>query len=126
MTPKFYKRYILPELKKDVQMVHEAGSKFAIVTSAAYTPLLDYYLASEIDVLIGLDPVQDSQVDFKLIKQKINVNARLATMPGRIIGRVTCQKTLNSLAPKDRAASSIFGSILPQTAETNLTTNGKL
>ena len=71
MTPKFYEQYILPELKKDVQMAHEAESKFAIITSAAYTPLLDYYVDSGIDVLIGLDPVQDSQVDFKRAKQKL-------------------------------------------------------
>ena len=70
-SPVHYKRFILPELRKDVQTAHQAGTKFAIITTSGYTPLLDLYLEAGIDVLIGQDPVQDTRVDFPYTKQKL-------------------------------------------------------
>ena len=70
-SPALYERFILPALKRDVQTAHEAGAKLAIITTSAYTPLLDLYLESGIDVLIGLDPVQDVRADFELTKRKL-------------------------------------------------------
>lgn len=70
-SPSLYERFILPILKKDVQTAHEAGAKFAVITTSAYTPLLDLYLKSGMDVLIGLDPVQDARADFALTKKTL-------------------------------------------------------
>ena len=70
-SPDLYRRFILPHLKEDARTVHEAGSKLALITTSAYTPLLDMYLEAGIDVLIGLDPVQDVRADFALTKQKL-------------------------------------------------------
>ncbi|MEW6357642.1 MAG: uroporphyrinogen decarboxylase family protein [Planctomycetota bacterium] len=70
-SPALYERFILPRLKRDVRTAHQAGAKLGLITTSAYTPLLDLYLESGIDVLIGLDPVQDTRVDFALTKQKL-------------------------------------------------------
>jgi len=71
LSPSLYERFILPILKEDVRTAHAAGAKFATIVTSSYTPLLDLYLESGIDVLIGLDPVQDARADFKLTKQKL-------------------------------------------------------
>ncbi|MHC4481622.1 MAG: uroporphyrinogen decarboxylase family protein, partial [Planctomycetota bacterium] len=66
-----YREFILPLLKKDVQQAHEAGARLGIITTSAYTPLLDMYREADVDVLIGLDPVQDTRADFARTKQEI-------------------------------------------------------
>jgi hypothetical protein len=70
-SPTLYERFILPELKKDVQTAHEAGAKLAVITTSSFTPFLDLYLESGIDALIGVDPVQDARADLTLTKQKL-------------------------------------------------------
>lgn len=70
-SPALYERFILPRLQRDVRTAHEAGAKLGLITTSSYTPLLDLYLESGIDVLIGLDPVQDTRVDFALAKEKL-------------------------------------------------------
>ncbi len=71
LSPSVYGDLILPLLKEDVTQAHEAGAKLALITTTAYAPLLDMYLEAGIDVLIGLDPVQDRRADFALTKQKL-------------------------------------------------------
>lgn len=71
LSPPVYRRLVLPLLQKDVQQAHEAGAKLACITTTAYTPLLDMYLESGMDVLIGLDPVQDARADFAMTKRKL-------------------------------------------------------
>lgn len=71
ISPAAYRRFILPALEKDVRLAHEAGAKLALITTTAYTPLLDMYLESGLDVLIGLDPIQDTRADFPQTKRKL-------------------------------------------------------
>jgi uroporphyrinogen-III decarboxylase len=71
LSPPTYRQLILPLLTEDAQQAHQAGTRLALITTAAYTPLLDMYLESGIDVLIGLDPVQDARADFALTKRKL-------------------------------------------------------
>ena len=71
LSPESYRRLILPFLKDDVQQAHEAGAALGLITTTAYTPLLDMYLESGMDVLIGPDPVQETRADFPLTKRKL-------------------------------------------------------
>ncbi|NOZ23211.1 MAG: hypothetical protein GXP25_19225 [Planctomycetes bacterium] len=88
-SPSLYERFILPRLQRDAQTVHEAGAKLGLITTSSYTPLLDLYLESGIDVLIGLDPVQDTRVDFALTKQKLGGKVGLW---GGVNGFVTIER----------------------------------
>lgn len=88
-SPALYERFILPELKKDVELAHAAGAKLAIISTSSYTPLLDLYLESGVDVLIGLDPVQDSRTDFGLTKRKL---AGKVCLWGGVNGFVTVER----------------------------------
>ena len=71
LSPATYRRFVLPRLKREAQIAHQAGTKLGVITSMSYTPILDDYLAAGLDVLIGLDPVQDPRADFALTKKKL-------------------------------------------------------
>ena len=70
-SPAMYRRFILPGLCRDVEIVHEAGAKFGYIMSTAQMPLADMLLEAGIDALIGLDPVQGKGVDFQLMKRRV-------------------------------------------------------
>jgi len=71
VTPKFYKSSILPLLKAEVDLAHERGVKFGYICSSGTKPMLEDYLESGIDVLIGVDPIQGTHTNLPLMKEKI-------------------------------------------------------
>jgi uroporphyrinogen-III decarboxylase len=71
ITPKFYRQAILPRLKREVDLAHEHGVKFAYICSSGIMPFLDPYLEAGIDVLIGIDPIQGTKTDLTKIKEKL-------------------------------------------------------
>ena len=71
VTPHFFRRAILPRLKKEVALAHERGAKFANIISSGTLPLLDCYLEAEVDVLIGIDPVQGTHTNMQIIKERV-------------------------------------------------------
>ena len=70
--PDLYRRFILPSLKQEVQMAHQAGAKFGYIMTTGSMPLLDILLESEIDVLIGIDPVQSRDTDLPELKRRLD------------------------------------------------------
>jgi uroporphyrinogen-III decarboxylase len=70
VTPRFYRHEILPRLKAEVELAHERGAKFGYICSSGTKPMLDDYLDSGIDVLIGVDPIQGTHTDLPLMKEK--------------------------------------------------------
>jgi uroporphyrinogen-III decarboxylase len=71
VTPRFYRRSILPRLKAEVDLAHACGAKFGYICSSGTTPMLDFYLEAGIDVLIGIDPVQGTHTNLPLMKEKL-------------------------------------------------------
>jgi len=71
LSPGLYRRFILPRLQEDARVVHQAGARLALILTSAYTPLLDMLIESGVDVLMGLDPVQDPRADLALTKRKL-------------------------------------------------------
>jgi len=68
--PSDYARFILPGLRRDVEMAHHAGAKFGFLMSCASMPLMDMIIDAGVDVLLGVDPAQDRTMDMPLLKQK--------------------------------------------------------
>jgi len=71
VTPRFYREAILPRLKAEVDLAHEHGAKFGYICSSGTEPMLDFHLEAGIDVLIGVDPVQDTRMDLALLKERV-------------------------------------------------------
>lgn len=71
VTPRFFRQAILPRLKKEAALAHERGAKFANIISSGTVPLLDCYLEADVDVLIGIDPVQGTHTNMQVIKERV-------------------------------------------------------
>lgn len=79
---------ILPRLKREVDLAHEHGARFGYICSSGTRPMLDFYREAAIDVLIGVDPVQGTYTDMKLMKQKLGGSVALW---GGISGAITVE-----------------------------------
>ena len=73
-TPDAYKEMIAPTIKKEAELVHQAGKKYGYIITSAFAPLVDTILDTGIDVLIGLDPDQGKNTDMGMVKSKFTAN----------------------------------------------------
>jgi uroporphyrinogen-III decarboxylase len=89
VTPDFFEDAILPLLKSESEMVHKYGAKFGYICSSGHIPLLDAYLESGIDVLIGIDPVEGTHTDMSVLKKKIGHRICLW---GGVSGAITVER----------------------------------
>jgi uroporphyrinogen-III decarboxylase len=89
ITPRFYKKSILPRLKAEVGLAHERGALFGYICSSGTRPMLDLYNEAGIDVLIGVDPVQGTHTDIPLMKSKL---AGHASLWGGVSAAVTVER----------------------------------
>ncbi|MFQ6044224.1 MAG: uroporphyrinogen decarboxylase family protein, partial [Candidatus Poribacteria bacterium] len=70
-SPRLYRRFIFPYLKKEIEMAHQAGAKFGYIMTSGSMPLLDMFVESELDALIGVDPIQGKGTDLSMMKRKL-------------------------------------------------------
>jgi uroporphyrinogen decarboxylase len=57
-SPAQYRQFIKPLLRKEIDVVHQAGALYIYINSKGFAARYQDYLDLEIDVLWGLDPVQ--------------------------------------------------------------------
>jgi len=88
-SPALYCRFIYPILKKEIDIVHEAGAKFGYIMTSGVMPLIDDFLELGIDVLIGVDPVMGKGTDLKILKDKLGDKISLW---GGVNGFLTIEK----------------------------------
>lgn len=69
-SPSLYRRFFVPLLGKEIELVHQAGAKFGYIMSTGIMPLLKDFLELGIDILIHVDPVQ-GKANLKEVKNKI-------------------------------------------------------
>jgi uroporphyrinogen-III decarboxylase len=89
VTPRFYRESVLPRLKAEADLAHEHGAKFGVICTSGTMPLFDFYLEAGIDVLIGVDPVQDVRMDMRILKEKF---AGQISLWGGVSGAVTVER----------------------------------
>ncbi len=86
-TPDTYRKFLYPIVKEDVELVHAKGAKFGYIITSNCMPLLDIFLETGIDVIIGIDPEQwDLRETKKKLRGKIalwgGVNGHLTVEQG--------------------------------------------
>lgn len=69
-TPEAFKRIVAPTIKKEADLIHQAGRKYGYIITSAFLPILDTILDCGIDVLIGLDPIEGKGTRLESIKKK--------------------------------------------------------
>lgn len=67
-SPESYRRFLLPILKREAAVVHQAGAKFAYIMTAGSLQFVDLILEAGVDVVLGLEDVQDHGMDFAAMK----------------------------------------------------------
>ena len=70
-TPEAYRRIILPSLKREVELAHQAGARFSYIITSAMMPLLDLFIEAGIDAIVGIDPVQDRTMRMPELKRRV-------------------------------------------------------
>ncbi|MEW5816905.1 MAG: uroporphyrinogen decarboxylase family protein [Spirochaetota bacterium] len=88
-TPAAYREIIAPTIKKEAELVHQAGKKFGYIITSAFLPLLDDILDSNIDVLIGLDPSQGKGTEIHTVKKRFA--ERRKALWGGVSGAITIE-----------------------------------
>lgn len=88
-SPSLYRKLFFPILEKEIKLVHQAGAKFGYIITSGVMPLLDDFLKLNIDVLIGVDPIQGRGTDLKKMKKKLGGKICLW---GGVNGCVTIEK----------------------------------
>ena len=57
-SPALYRRFILPGLRREVAMAHQAGARYGYIITSGMMSIAEALLESGADVLIGVDPGQ--------------------------------------------------------------------
>ena len=69
-SPRLFRTFFAPRIKKEVDYAHRIGSKFCYIMTSGVMPLLGPLAEVGIDILYGIDPVQGG-ADLRQIKQRI-------------------------------------------------------
>ncbi len=105
-SPELFKKYVLPNLKKLVKLVHEKGLKFGYVMTTGVMDMLEDLSESGIDLLYFVDPEQD-KLDLKIFKEKLNGRFAVA---GGINSSITLGRgEKEEIESKVKGAMEIFG-----------------
>jgi len=55
-SPKLFSEFILPGLKKDAALAHQAGARLGYIITSGVTAIADLIVESGADVMVGVDP----------------------------------------------------------------------
>ncbi len=69
-SPDLFRRFILPSLKREAKLAHEAGAKFGYILTVGANQFADLLAEAGVDVVIGVDDVQDHGMNFRELKKK--------------------------------------------------------
>jgi uroporphyrinogen-III decarboxylase len=70
VAPRIFREAVLPGLKAEAELAHRHGARFGYICSAGVLPMVDMYVEAGIDVLIGVDPIQDPRANLPELKRK--------------------------------------------------------
>ncbi len=88
-TPEAYRNIIAPTIKKEAELVHQAGKKYGYIITSAFFPILDDILDTGVDVIIGLDPKEGKGTDMQAVKDKLKERKR--SVWGGVSGAMTIE-----------------------------------
>ena len=89
-TPKAFRSIIAPTLKKEAELIHQAGKKYAYIITSAFMPILDDILDAGIDILIGLDPIEGKGTNMQQVKDRFK--AKNKCLWGGVSGAQTIEQ----------------------------------
>jgi hypothetical protein len=88
-SPGLFRRFLLPRVQEEADLAHEAGAAFGYIMTVGGLEFAELLLEAGIDVLIGVDPIQDRGMDMAALKRA--VDGRMCLWGG-INGFVTVER----------------------------------
>jgi len=76
-SPALFRRFMLPRIEQEVELAHEAGASYGYIMSVGGLQFADLLLEAGIDVLIGVDPVQDHGMDMAVLRATLGTDVCL-------------------------------------------------
>jgi hypothetical protein len=70
-SPALYRRFLLPQLKREVALAHEYGARFGYIMTTGLLPMMDAILEAGVDVLLGVDPLQHGERPLETIRKAL-------------------------------------------------------
>ena len=67
-SPPLFRRFLLPRIAAEVKLAHEAGAAYGYIMSVGGLQFAPLLREAGIDVLVGVDPVQDTGMDMAALK----------------------------------------------------------
>lgn len=71
-SPALYSHFIAPVLQADVNLAHQAGTKFGYIITSGMMGIMDDLLEIHPDAIVGVDPVQGKGTTLESAQQKVN------------------------------------------------------
>ena len=105
-SPNLYRTFLLPRLKREVDLVHRMGAKYCYIMCSSIMPYLDFFKEMGIDILYGVDPVQGG-ANLKEIKRAIGskvciwggVNSAVTLTGDKLGVENAVEQAVSALAP---------------------------
>ena len=69
-SPATYREFILPEVRTEADLIHQAGAKLEYHVTTGLAPFIDLFVEAGIDFIPGVDPAPSSNNDFEAIAQR--------------------------------------------------------
>lgn len=67
-SPPMYERFVLPGLRREVEIAHEAGALFGYINTSGTMGILPMVLDAGVDVVIGVDPLEGVGTDMRAMR----------------------------------------------------------
>jgi len=68
-SPGFYRQFILPGLKREIEVAHQAGARYGYILTSGMMPLAEQLLESGMDVIIGIDPGEGKGTTLEQVRE---------------------------------------------------------
>jgi uroporphyrinogen-III decarboxylase len=88
-SPKGYRKFLLPRVQREVQLAHDYGVPYGYTLTTGMLPMLDNIRETGIDVLIGLDPLQQGADPLAQTRDRLSDHVALW---GGVNGAITVEE----------------------------------
>jgi hypothetical protein len=70
-SPALYREFILPTVRRDVDLAHQAGARYAYIITTGMMSVADLILEAGVDVIVGVDPGMGKGTALAEVRQKL-------------------------------------------------------
>jgi len=70
-SPRLYREFILPTVRRDADLVHQAGARYAYIITTGMAPIADLIVEAGVDVIVGIDPGMGKGTTLAQVRQRL-------------------------------------------------------